>query len=63
MSEFLTQLRERARQALTALHEARLADDDYSVDVRTGELESIARLASEHDLRLPELDSFGSDAA
>ena len=63
MSEFHTQLRERARQALAALHEARLADDDYSVDVRTGELESIARLASEHDLRLPELDSFGSDAA
>ena len=63
MTEFLTQLRERARQALAALQEARLADDDYSVDVHTGELESIARLASEHDLRLPELDSFGIDAA
>jgi len=63
MTEFLTQLRDRAREALKALEEAREAGDDYSVDIRTGELESIKRLADEHDVRLPELDGFRRDAA
>jgi hypothetical protein len=63
MTEFLTQLRDRAKEALKALEEAREAGDDYSVDIRTGELESIKRLADEHDVRLPELDGFRRDAA
>jgi len=63
MTEFLTQLRDRAMEALKALEEAREAGDDYSVDIRTGELESIKRLADEHDVRLPELDGFRRDAA
>jgi hypothetical protein len=63
MTEFPTQLRDRAREALKALEEAREAGDDYSVDIRTGELESIKRLADEHDVRLPELDGFRRDAA
>lgn len=63
MTEFQAQLRDRARQALDALALAEESGDLYSVDVRTGELESIARLADEHDVRLPELDAFRSQAA
>lgn len=63
MIEFQAQLRDRARQALDALALAEESGDLYSVDVRTGELESIARLADEHDVRLPELDAFRSRAA
>lgn len=58
MTEFHTQLRDRAREALRQLAEAQAADDDYSVDVRTGELDSISRTADEHDLRVPELDAW-----
>jgi hypothetical protein len=63
MTEFLAQLRDRAQQALRSLDEAREAGDDYCVDIHTSELEAIKRLADEHDLRLPELDAFGKDAA
>lgn len=58
MTEFHAQLRDRAREALRQLVEAQAAGEDYSVDIHTGELESIARTADEHDLRVPELEAF-----
>jgi hypothetical protein len=58
MVEFLDQLRHRARNALADLEQARVADDDYSVQVHTGELESIAHIARSHGVRLPELEGF-----
>ncbi len=58
MTEFHTSLHERAREALAGLARARDLGDDYSVDVLTGELDSIQRLADDHDVRLPELDAF-----
>lgn len=63
MTEFQTELRDRAREALRSLAEAREAGDDYSADVHTGDLESIQRLADDNGVRLPELERFGSDAA
>lgn len=58
MTEFHQQLHERAQDALRSLSQAQTAGDDYSADIHTGELESILRLADEHDVRLPELDAF-----
>ncbi len=63
MTEFLANLRDRARQALRSLEEARDAGDDYAMGIHTSELESIQRLADEHDVRLPELAAFRGDAA
>ncbi len=63
MTEFVAALRDRAKEALRSLDEARGAGDDYSVDIHTSELESIQRLADEHDVRLPELAAFRGDAA
>lgn len=60
MTEFHTSLHERAREALANLVRARDGEDDYSVDVLTGELESILRLADDHGVPLPELDDFRS---
>lgn len=58
MTEFHTQLRDRAREALRQLADAQAADDDFSFDFHTGELDTISRLADEHDLRVPELDAW-----
>ncbi len=58
MTEFLDQIRARVTAALDDLERARTAGDDYSVQVHTGELESFARLASEHGIRVPELAPF-----
>jgi len=64
MTEFHAQLRDRAREALRQLAEAKATGDDYSIDVHSGELDSIARTAEEHDVRVPELETFrGSHAA
>lgn len=58
MTEFHAQLRGRAREAIRQLAEAEAEGDDYSVDVHTGELDSISRTAHEHDLWVPELEEF-----
>ncbi len=58
MLEFVDQIRQRATAALADLERARSAGDDYSVQVHTGELESFARLATEHGIRVPELGPF-----
>lgn len=64
MTEFHAQLRDRAREALRQLAEAQATGDDYSIDVHSGALDSIARTAEEHDVRVPELEAFrGSHAA
>jgi hypothetical protein len=47
-SEFAGDLRRRVREARQALEAAKSAGDFYAVDVRTGELESLLRLAMEH---------------
>jgi hypothetical protein len=58
MTEFLDQLRHRVRNALDELERARDTGDDYSIQVHTGELESIARIAESHGVALRELDGF-----
>ncbi len=58
MTEFHTEIRERAAETLKSLREARASGDDYLVEVREGELESLARLATEHDLTVPELRDY-----
>lgn len=56
MTEFATEISDRIRAAQESLAEARKSDDDYLVGVRTGELESLARMASEHGIDVPELE-------
>lgn len=56
MSEFASEVRERVEQARASLAEAEAAGDDYLVAVRLGELESLARLAGEHDVLVPGLE-------
>jgi hypothetical protein len=53
MSEFATELEGRAQEALASLREAEAAEDDYLVEVRVGELQSLSRLADDHDVTLP----------
>ncbi len=60
MTEFLDQLRHRVRHALIDLERARAAGDDYRVQVHTGELESFARIAESHGVRLHELEQFST---
>ncbi len=62
-TQFSAQLRDRARQALHSLAEAQDAEDLYSADVHTGDLETISRLADDHDVHLPELDPFRTRVA
>lgn len=59
-SEFASDLRRRVREAREALDAAKAAGDFYAVDVRTGELESLLRLALEHDV---DVDEGGLGAA
>jgi hypothetical protein len=58
MTEFRTEVRDRVLRAVTSLDEARNTGDDHMVEVRTGELESLARLATEHELHVPELTAY-----
>jgi hypothetical protein len=53
-SEFAVDLRRRVREAKQALAEARAEEDLYAVDVRTGELDSLLRLAMENGVDLGE---------
>lgn len=52
MSEFVQEIRDRMTSARLALAEAQREDDDYLVQVRQGELESLERLAADHDLTM-----------
>jgi hypothetical protein len=62
MTELHEQLRARVSEALASLQDARTEGDDHMVEVRTGELESLAHLASEHGLHLPALEDYAADS-
>ena len=61
MTELHEQIRARVSEALTSLQDARTEGDDHMVEVRTGELESLAHLAAEHGLHLPALAEYAAD--
>ena len=48
MSEFLQEIETRLQTARQSLEQARLEEDDYLIQVRLGEIESLERLAAEH---------------
>lgn len=50
MSEFVQEIRDRIESARASLAEAQREGDDYLTQVCLGELESLERLAGEHDL-------------
>ena len=50
--EFATDLRRRVHEARQALDQARAESDFYAVDVRTGELDSLLRVAMENGIDL-----------
>lgn len=56
MSEFASEMSGRVDAARTSLVDAEAEGDDYLVDVRVGELESLARVAAEHGVEVPGLD-------
>ncbi|MFB6720546.1 hypothetical protein ACFCV3_10315 [Kribbella sp. NPDC056345] len=51
-SQFAGDLRRRVREARQALVDARAEGDFYAVDIRTGELDSLLRLAMENGVLL-----------
>lgn len=53
MSEFASEVTERIEQTRQSLAEAEADGDDYLVGVRVGELESLTRLAVDHDVEVP----------
>ncbi len=57
MIQFRAEIRDRIREAMTALEQATVQDDEYLVTVHTGELESLVRLAHDHGLQIPEVDA------
>jgi len=58
MTEFHAEMRDRAVTAVQSLKNARESGDDYLVEVQEAELENLARLATEHGLRIPELSGY-----
>jgi putative heme degradation protein len=54
-SQFATDLRRRVREAQQALNEASDDGDFYAVDIRTGELNSLLRMAKENGVEIGEL--------
>lgn len=60
MTEFHTEITERATSAVQSLRTAQESGDDYLASVREAELENLARLADEHGLRIPELNGFNA---
>jgi hypothetical protein len=54
-SQFATDLRRRVREAQQALCEAEGDEDFYEVNIRTGELNSLMRMAVENGVDLEEL--------
>ena len=54
-SQFATDLRRRVREAQQALSEAEDDQDFYTVNIRTGELNSLTRMAVENGVDLEEL--------
>lgn len=50
MTHFGIEIRQRITSARAALQAAHEADDEYGVEVTLGELESLARVAADHDI-------------
>jgi hypothetical protein len=50
--EFHSEIRQRAAEAQASLREARESGDHSLVEVRLGEIESLARLAADHHIEL-----------
>lgn len=64
MSEFAIEMAGRVARTTESLGAARAADDDYLVAVLYGELESLARVADEHDIVVPGLaESLSRDGS
>jgi hypothetical protein len=49
LSEFRQEIQTRIETARQSLREARLEGDDYLIQVRLGEIESLERLVAEHE--------------
>jgi hypothetical protein len=60
MTEFHAEMRDRAVTAVQSLKHAQDSGDDFLVEVREAELENLARLATEHGLRIPELQAYNA---
>jgi len=58
MTEFHSEISQRAARAVQSLRNAQDDGDDYLVAVREAELENLARIASEHGLRVADLAGF-----
>lgn len=58
MSELSDALHARAAAALESLGIAKAENDEHLADVRLGELDSLARIAEEHNLDVPELRGY-----
>lgn len=56
MTDFNAALTRRIAEVRRALTEARQAGEDYLVEVRLGELESMARVAAEHGVQVEGLE-------
>jgi hypothetical protein len=52
VTEFHNEIRRRASEARQSLAEARATGDEYLAGIRVGEIQDLARLASEHGLVL-----------
>lgn len=52
MSEFSSQIRGRAAEALSWLREGQDSGDEYLVNVSLGQIQSIARMAADHQISL-----------
>ena len=50
MTQFGREIRQRIASTRAALEAAHQADDAYGVEVTLGELESLARVAADHDI-------------
>jgi hypothetical protein len=60
MTEFQNAIAQYATGAAQSLRDAQQSGDDYLASVREAELENLARLASEHGLRVPELNDYNA---
>jgi hypothetical protein len=60
MTEFHTEITQRATRAVQSLRLAKESGDDYLASVREAELENLARLAAEHGLRIPQLSDYNA---
>ncbi len=60
MTEFHAEIRTQAARAAQTLREAAATGDDYLAEVSEAELSNLARVATEHGLRIPELASYSA---